>query len=548
MTTEHVANVIVGSGFGAAPVALRLAEAGEEVVVLERGKAYAPGEFPRSPRDFSQAFWDPSRGRHGMFDLWSFDNLDALVASGLGGGSLIYANVLLRKDESWFVDLDERGRERAWPFDRADLDPFYDQVETMLAPEKLPAGVSAQHALAKTQAFHEAARAKSLQPQMTPVAVRFRDRNGAPGIGRDLPMPTYGSVHGDDVRRRTCRLCGECDIGCNEGAKNSLDHTYLSAAKHAGADVRTGHEVRDIARLAEGGFGVTYVVHDPDVVVPTEHTITCDRLVLGAGSIGSTRLLLKSRHNIAGMSQALGTQMCGNGDLLGFMLRARNADGSQRPIEGEKGPVITSHIKIDDGPHRGAYIQDAGYPAFLGWLTAVSQVRGNAKRIRGGLSRRSRSKSAGECSPNRGRDVASVLGRTTTNGSSMPLLGMGRDRADGTYTYDGGQLGCTWKRDRSAAHFRTVRRTMMDLADALDADFKLNPSWFLRRVMTVHPLGGCPSGLDRLASVVDEWGEAHDVPGLWVTDGAAMPGPVGANPSLTIAAFAERAAERMITS
>lgn len=537
MSVEHVANLIVGSGFGAAPVALRLAEAGEEVVVLERGKAYAPGDFPRSPRDFGQAFWDPSRGRHGLFDLWSFDKLDALVASGLGGGSLIYANVLLRKDEAWFVDIDEHGRERAWPFDRSDLDPFYDQVEAVLAPETLPNRASSEHALAKTAAFHEAARAKSLQPQMTPVAVRFRERNGSPAIGSELPMPSYGNVHGVDVRRRTCRLCGECDIGCNEGAKNSLDHTYLSAAKHAGADLRVGHEVRTIARRAGGGFTVSYVVHDPEAIVLHEQTITCDRLVLGAGSIGSSRLLLKNRTHLLGLSAALGSRMCGNGDLLGFMLRARNADGTQRVIDGDRGPVITSHIQIDDGPHRGAYIQDAGYPAFLSWLTAVTQVRGMARRMRVRPGR----------STNGGRNVATVLGRTTTNGSSMPLLGMGRDRADGAYTYANGELGCTWKRDRSAAHFRTLRRTMMELSDALDADFKLNPSWFLRRVMTVHPLGGCPAGETPQTSVVDPWGQAHGVDGLWVTDGAAMPGPVGANPSLTIAAFAERAAQRMLT-
>src|SRR3954453_3554325 len=91
--------VVIGAGFGGAVPAYRAAEAGRTVCVLERGKAYPPGSFPRAPADMRGNFWDPSEGCHGLFNVWSFDGLEALVASALGGGSLIYANVLLRKDE-----------------------------------------------------------------------------------------------------------------------------------------------------------------------------------------------------------------------------------------------------------------------------------------------------------------------------------------------------------------------------------------------------------------------------------------------------------------
>ena len=101
--SEHFDAVVVGSGFGGSVTAYRLAEAGHGVCLLERGKPFAPNSFPRSPLGMKSQFWDPSEGLHGMFNLWSFDNIDAIVASGLGGGSLIYANVLLRKDEDWFV-------------------------------------------------------------------------------------------------------------------------------------------------------------------------------------------------------------------------------------------------------------------------------------------------------------------------------------------------------------------------------------------------------------------------------------------------------------
>ena len=103
------------------------------MLVLERGKAYPPGSFPRSPIGFKRNLWDPSEGLQGLFDLWSFSGLDALVSSGLGGGSLIYANVLLRKDEKWFVPPERPGPGgESWPLTRADLEPHYDRAERMI--------------------------------------------------------------------------------------------------------------------------------------------------------------------------------------------------------------------------------------------------------------------------------------------------------------------------------------------------------------------------------------------------------------------------------
>ena len=252
---EHFDCIIVGSGFGGAVSAYRLAEAGRSVLLLERGKAYPPGSFPRSPHGIKRNLWDPSEGLHGMFDAWAFSDLDALVCSGLGGGSLIYANVMLRKDERWFVREDHsHGAYEHWPVTREELEPHYDRAEAMLGATPYPLDRAPYDRTAKTVAFKAAAESAGLDWQLPPLAVTF-----APGPGEE-PVPgepirePRPNLHGRT--RQTCRLCGECDFGCNYGAKNTLDYTYLTAAWHAGAELRTRAEVRAFAPREGGGWSV----------------------------------------------------------------------------------------------------------------------------------------------------------------------------------------------------------------------------------------------------------------------------------------------------
>ncbi|MGH3824069.1 MAG: GMC oxidoreductase [Pseudonocardiaceae bacterium] len=554
---EHVDCVVVGSGFGGSVAAYRFAEAGRSVVVLERGRAYPPGSFARTPVEMSRNFWDPSEGLHGLFDLWSFRGLEAIVSSGLGGGSLIYANVLLRKDRHWFVRESPvpGGGYENWPVTRDELDPHYDRVERMLGATRYPYPDTP-----KTAAMRDSAARLNLNYQRPPLAVTFAPGAGARAVpGAPITDPDYGNVHG--LPRQTCRLCGECDFGCNYGAKNTLDHTYLSAARRHGADLRTLHEVRGFAPLARGGYEVRYVVHEPDRAgVKTAssrlplHTITCDRLVLAAGALGTTYLLLRSQAALPGLSPALGTRFCGNGDLLGLILRARQgaAGTAPRPLTASRGPVITSAIRVGDeldGPGstgRGYYIQDAGYPGFVDWLVETTQLRGYLRRaVRFGV-RRVRSALCGGSESNISRDLAALLGPGSLSDSSLPLLGMGRDVPDGVMRLKRGQLDIDWTTRTSRRYFERVRSTMRALAEDLGGSFLDNPLWWARRVITVHPLGGAPIGRHAGEAVCDPYGEVFGFPGLHVLDGAAMPGPVGANPSLTIAALADRACDKIL--
>ncbi|WP_296667918.1 GMC oxidoreductase [Demequina sp.] len=550
---EQCEVVVVGSGFGGSVAAFRMAEAGRSTIVLERGKAYPPGSFARNPYEMSRAFWEPKDHLFGLFDVRSFRKIEAIVSAGLGGGSLIYANVLLRKDEHWFVHdspLPGGGYEH-WPVTRADLDPHYDAVERMLSPTPSP-----YPDLPKSRALREAAQAIGLESFPPPLAVTFAPPGGAPAPKQIIPEPSYGNIHG--TTRLTCRLCGECDIGCNEGSKNTMDHTYLSAARHHGADIRPLCEVTSVAPVDGGGFEVSYVQYGDEADElgrrsQTVRRILCAQVFLGAGSLGTTALLLRNRVNLPGLGRALGTRFSGNGDLMTFAMgaRAEQPSGSMRLIDGSYGPVITTAIRVPDaldesGGGRGYYIEEAGFPEFANWLIETSQVTSSLTRSVAVAREVLRHRFGKDFESTISGEIARLIGEGRMGSSALPLLGMGRDVADGRIVLRDGQLDVDWTSETSTAYFSAMRATMQRLTEALHARYVDNPLWRLKRVITVHPVGGVPMGRHIQEGVVDEFGEVFAYPGLFVVDGAAMPGPVGTNPALTIAAFADRAAQRVL--
>jgi cholesterol oxidase len=205
--------------------------------------------------------------------------------------------------------------------------------------------------------------------------------------------------------------------------------------------------------------------------------------------------------------------------------------------------VITSTIRIPDaldgGSGRGAYIQDGGYPYFASWLAEGANLPGLACRALGlgwrylaGLLRL-------DTDSNLSAEISSFLG-TAESSSTLTLLGMGRDVPGGRVRLDGKWLDIDWPRASSRPFFNALREKMRQIADVHGGRLIDNPLWYLGRTVTVHPLGGCPMGLDAKSGVVDSFGEVFGHPGLFVADGSVMPGPVGPNPSLTIAALADR--------
>jgi cholesterol oxidase len=561
MSTTHFDAVIVGSGFGGSVTAYRLARAGMSVCVLERGKSFPPGSFPRSPTGVKQNFWDPSERLYGMLNAWSFDGLGALVSSGLGGGSLVYANVMLRKPAEWFVREDGE----YWPVTRAELDRHYDAVEAMLGGEPYPFAFAPYNRTGKTAAMLEGARALGLEGFLPRLAVTFRgapDRDPVPGA---LIEGGEQNLHG--APRFTCRLCGECDFGCNLGSKNTLDYNYLSAAQRHGADLRTLSEVKTFAPREGGGFVVDYVQHHPDGPAgPGARTpvrLTADRLVLAAGTLGTTFLLLKNRAGLPGLSPALGTRFSGNGDLLGIAAKTRGRDAEGRPREMGTctAPVITAGVRIPDAAEgngatgRGFYILDAGIPAFMVWLMEYLVRPGLPMRVVSMVVRNIIPKALPRFlrrllrkpDPDLSAELSGVLGDTALSATTLPMLGLGRDLPSGRLTLDRrGRLKVDWRIGASRAYFARLEATMRALAKSWGGTFVASPSRLLDRLITVHPLGGCPMGRTPDEGVVDAYGRVFGCPGLYVADGSVMPGPIGPNPSLTIAALADRFAEQLV--
>jgi cholesterol oxidase len=504
-------------------------------------------------------FWAPDAGLYGMFDVWGFDHLDVVLASGLGGGSLIYANVMLRKPERTFV-REEPGVDgyEYWPVTREELNPHYDRVEELFEkPERYPYKRGEPYSTTpKTTAMREVGSqlGKTTRPRL---AVRFSPDGGPPETGRPIPE---GEPNLHRVSRSTCRLCGECDVGCNFGSKSTLDLTCLSyvwreAPAHT---IRTCCEAKTITPDADkGGYYVGYEIHvdaqarhPPDLLDTSGNThavVHADQVILAAGAIGSPRLLLENRASLPRLSDTLGTRLSANGDYFAFIRDCRK-DGKPRYLRPSCGPVITTSIHVTDRKARhgrGYYLQDGGAPALGDWawqmLELPQDLLGAGKLLKKQLIDRVRRRPDAR----RSQLLAALLGEAGSSAAMMPVLAMGRDIPNGQMTIGDGGLRLDWSAEPSSDYYEDVRDSLEELADKLGGKLVTTGLDRRRRGITVHPVGGCAMSDDSRRGVVNSYGQVHGHPGLWVADGSVMPGPVGPNPSLTIAALADRFAGEM---
>ncbi|WP_433608111.1 GMC oxidoreductase [Dactylosporangium sp. CA-139114] len=510
---EHFDTVVVGSGFGGAVAACRLAQAGVDVAVLERGRRWPAGSFPRELSDPDQGWlWAHEQG---LYDIRPYPHMLTVTAAGYGGGSLVYANVAMRAPAEVFTEH--------WPapYRRDTLDPYYDLAADMLAIRPVPPDPRTGQLPPKTRLL--AAGGADHGVFLPNLAVTF----GPPG----LPVRNrFGATQAG------CVYCGECDIGCNVGAKNSLDLTYLSLAELHGATVSTRCEVVHL----EHSPGGRYRIHLRDHGRRARRTITAERVVLAAGALGSTAILLRSRdqyRTLPDLPPMLGHGYSGNGDFLAF------GHGTTVPVYPDRGPTITTARLVDAGPRadRPAWflVEDGGYSAHLARLIlALSPGRLAAL----GLTTVARALREGR---HPGPVVAAAAREATDH--TVVLLSMGRDHAEGRLSLRGGHLHVDWDAAGDRLLYAAENDMAADIARSLGGRLALPPTWrYLGQPVSVHSLGGCRIGTGPHDGVVDVDGEVFGHPGLYVFDGAILPAATGANPSHTITAVAERCVEILI--
>ncbi len=281
-----------------------------------------------------------------------------------------------------------------------------------------------------------------------------------------------------------------------------------------------------------------HVTEPPDG--PAVREAVAADLVLAAGTFGTQLILRRNANRLPGLSTRLGDGVSANGDLLTFAARCAE------PLQPHDGPVITTAIEHIEGTG-GFYLEDAGFPAIGEWFFHALGAAEDLWDDRSKLMRLLLRGLHKERDANLSAEVAGLLGTGSTSAHLMPLLGMGRDVADGRLGIDRDRrLTCDWAIDASRRFFDGLLAAAGDIAGELGGELWDTAVGELDRIVTVHPLGGCRMGEDATLGVVDPWGAVHGCRGLRICDGSVMPGAVGANPSLTIAAFAERVAGRML--
>ena len=509
--------VVVGSGFGGGIAACRLAETGRSVCVLERGRRFGREDFIESPWDAPSMLFHHRVNPDGLFDVRLMRDVTVITAAGVGGGSLIYANVQLPAPDDVF--------ERGWPraIRAPELVPWYKLTEDALDPHATPA----EPELDKVRAFAAAGRHAGKTADLLPIAVHFGESRQHPFSG---------------VAQEGCQNLGRCNLGCPVHAKNTVDITYVARAEAHGAEVHPRHLVTELAppERAGGRWRVGYRTLDGG----ERGSVEAATVVLAAGTLGSTRLLLRNRRRLPALSPALGSRFSGNGDALGIAFDP--AAGDVRHARNDYGPVMTS--KLDYTADRQLIIADGGLPANFDVLLDVAR---GAKVIRGWRRwllalRHALTHLGWSDQPVRPRHVRIPERRSDTD--SLVFLMIGRDAADGRMrlTRLCRRLDVRWSRAGSAQLFADLERSAHELAAAAQATpFYALEGGVLDTFATVHPLGGCPMADDPADGVVDDLGRVHGYDGLHVLDGSIVPTALGVNPSKTIAALAERGAHRL---
>jgi cholesterol oxidase len=510
--------VVIGSGFGGSVTALRLAEKGYRVAVLEAGQRFTDDTLPKTSWRLRNFIWAPKLGLKGIQRIHVLKDCLILGGAGVGGGSLNYANTLYEPlqpfyDDPQWADITD------W---RDELAPHYDQAKRMLGvvtnPTITPSDLEMQRVaeqFGKADTFH-----------MTPVGVFF-GRDGTQEPGQTVPDPYFGGVGPD---RTGCIQCGECMTGCRHGAKNTLTTNYLALAERGGAEVHPLTTVTDVRPLPGGGYAVD-TQHTGKWFGGTDRTFTADQVVFSAGTYNTQKLLhTLQATRLPKISARLGYLTRTNSEaILGVRTHKPKYDYTS-------GVAITSSWHPDENTHiepvrygKGSnsmgmlntLLTDGGTRRHR-WMQFLVAILRNPLQLRLLVPRKWSER------------VIILLVMQSLNNSITVLRKTSRfGRTTLTSQQGDGEPNPTWIPVANAAA-RQLAENVGGLPGGIWGDLMNIP-------MTAHFIGGCAIGQTPETGVIDAYQRIFGYEGLHVADGSTLTANLGVNPSLTITAQAERA-------
>lgn len=523
--------VIIGSGFGGSVSAMRLTEKGYSVLILERGKRFEDKDFPKSNWNLFKYLWLPALRFHGFFEMTFMNGLLAFHGSGVGGGSLVYGNVLIEPDERLF-SAPSWSHFNDW---KRELQPHYDAARKMLGVTKNPRLFPADEAC--KQIAESLGYAQTFEP--LPVGVYFGEEN------KTVPDPYFG---GAGPERTGCTFCGGCMVGCRYGAKNTLMKNYLYFAEKNGAKVIPEVKARDIVPLPAGqDDGARYEVIYSSAISflrKPRRKVRARNVIAAAGTIGTLELLFKCRDESGSLnriSNRLGDHVRTNSEnILGVTARKNDVDYS-------KGIAITSIFNADEvtrvEPVRFADGQNFNRVMTAPLIDGTNNLLMRFMKTLWAILAHPRDFLHSKFFSRWARSSTILLVMQTEE--NLTRIRLGRS----FFTFGRKGLVIRNEKEHSAESLSLAHKITRAFAEKVDGiPAAVFTDSLFNFPATAHLMGGVPFGRDENEGVIDLNFEVFNYPGLYVVDGSVMPANPGVNPSLTIAALAEYAMSKVASN
>jgi cholesterol oxidase len=507
--------VVIGSGFGGSVAALRLAEKGYRVAVIEAGRRFEDKDFPKTSWRLSKFLYAPRLGLRGIQRIHVLPDVLILAGAGVGGGSLVYANTLYMPPDSYFQDK-QWADITDW---KSELSPWYDQASRVLGVAENPYLSPSDEAM--RDVAEQMGVGKSFK--MAPLGVHFG--SGAGVLEAD---PYFGGVGPD---RHGCQQCGGCMTGCRFNAKNTLPKNYLGLAEKAGVEVFPELTVEKFEELSGGMWKIS--ARKSSAWFGSKEVFFAKELVLAAGTYNTQKLLHRMRDNglLPKISQSLGKLSRTNSEALTGAIMPRNSE-----IDFSKGAAITSSFFPDANTHVEPVRYGKG-SNFMGLLQTL-MTDGSGAKERRNLWIRSAIKN-----PALLLKIFDVR-----RWSQRTVIALVMQNVDSSIKVSSkkGIFGwrLTSKNDSdkpNATYIPAANEVARRIADRYGGIAGGHVGDLISAPFTAHFVGGCVIGKNDSEGVIDPYHRVWNYPSLHIVDGSALTANLGVNPSLTITAQAERA-------